>query len=206
MKKIFMGAAAAFGVIPGLATVAKGLAAPPHAKLLFGGFVEAIGAAILIMLWINRNELQKLAQGKLICLVVLMFIGSFAAFVCYLAMYDWCIVTDPQFGTVIYPLWATGDLATVIRRAGGRWAALDLYGTYAIVTSVERSSSVVWALTLGSVFLLYQGIFSFATIAFGLLAAREESQSITGRKSKRRRGTSRRVSTGRRGVTGAELV
>jgi hypothetical protein len=206
VKKIFMGVAAAFGAIPGLATVTKGLAAPPHAKLLFGGFVEAIGAAILILLWINRDQLQKLSQGKLIRLVVLMFIGSFVAFVCYLAMYDWCIVTDPQFGTVMYPLWVTGDLATIIRRAGGRWAALDLYGTYAVVTSVERSSSVVWALTLGSFLLLYQGIFSFATVAFGLLAAREESQSITGGKSKRRQRPSQRVSTGRRRVTGVESV
>jgi hypothetical protein len=193
VRRVFIAATGALGLVPGAATIAKGLVTPPQGRLLFGGFVEAIGAGIIILLWINRKEFSQVAKSTLTRRVVVLTLCSFACLIAYLGIYDWCVVTHPEFGTVMFPLWSTGDLSVAIDKAGGRWAALDQYGTYAIVTDIQKSSSIAWAITIGVMLLLYQGVFSFFTVAFGLLAAREEAASLSRGKtiSPRRRSTHR---------------
>jgi hypothetical protein len=180
MKRVFVGAAAAVGVVPGLAIIAKGLPAPPGVNLLFGGVVEALGAGVLMWLWIERGRLNKLQKKKLLRRVVISFSFSFASLLGYVTLYDWCVITDPAYGTLVFPLWATGDLSVAIDKAGGRWSALDRYGYYALYAAIERSSSIVWALTIGLLLILYQGIFSLLTLALGLLAVRDEVRSLMG--------------------------
>jgi hypothetical protein len=187
IKRVFVGAAAAFGVVPGLAIIARGLPALPGTNLLFGGVVEALGAGVLMWLWIERVRLNKLAKRKLTRQVGMSFIFSFASLLAYMTLYDWCVVSNPAYGTLVFPLWATGDLSVAIKKAGGRWLALDRYGYYPLYVAIERSSSIIWALTIGLLLILYQGIFSLLTLGLGLLAVRQESRSFMASGARERR-------------------
>lgn len=178
MKKLFLAASGGFAAIPGLAVILRGIGAPPGYEYLFGGVIEAFGSLSLIILWINRNKLRRLARSRITKAAIKLTVFGFGCLAIYLWLFNWCVVTDPTHGTIYYPLWLSGHVAEVVNAAGGRWRALADYGNYALYKEIRQMP--VYALIITTVVLLfvYQTIFTSWTIAFGLLGLYEEESVI----------------------------
>ncbi|MBA7496255.1 hypothetical protein ES702_06854 [subsurface metagenome] len=172
MKKLFLAVSGVFGVIPGVTILLSGLLVPPGKKLLFGGVVEAFGALILVILWANKNKLVKFSSAKATKLSIVFGILFFIFLVIYLILNSFCVVQHGTRGTVYYPLWTSGDLAGMVEKAGGRYAALDMYGIDAVIEATHKSE-ISLVLTTIILLFVYQAVFSTLTIAFGILGFRK---------------------------------
>lgn len=172
MKKLFIGASGLFGAIPGLAVIWKGIGSPPQYELLFGGVIEAFGVLSIIILWTNRKKLKAIPASKATNLAIILGVACFVFLVTYISLVTLCIVKHPTHGTVYYPLWTSGRIAELVTRAGGRWAALDKYGNYAIVSAINQMPVYVMMITTGLFLFVYQAIFTTLTLAFGALGFR----------------------------------
>lgn len=177
MKRVLLAAASAFACIPGLAAILSGLGAPPTAGVWFGGLATSMGVVTILIVMLHSPDLARV-QTKIVTrwAVVLLGVGAIMILF-YTLLFDWCVVSNPKYGAVVYPLWATGDLAKLIVQAGGRWEALDRYGIAGIDAAIQKSSSVIWTLTIGSFVTVYSTLVVCFTAAFALPAARLEGPS-----------------------------
>lgn len=169
MKVLFLALSAAFAALPGVAVIASGLGTPPGTgyRLLFGGVIEAFGALALLILWVNQNKLRRRSKRKitraaviagLLCLV---FIGA------YVLVFRRTVV-EHERGTVYYPLWLSGNVERMVERAGSRESAIERYGLGGVKNAIDEMGSLPLALTSLLLLLLYQGIFTSLTVAFGM--------------------------------------
>ena len=177
MKKILAGFAAISGLIPGVAIIQSGLGVPPDKgyNLIFDGVVEALGVILLLILWINRGNLRELSVAKVTQAIVRLSIIFVCCLVVYLLLFKFCIVTHDPRGIIYYPLWTTGEVAEMIEAAGGRWAAIETYGRYAVYGEIEKMGPFPIFCTTAFLLILYLGIFTTLTLAFGISAFYEKN-------------------------------
>lgn len=149
----------------------KGIGVPPDYGLLFGGLIESIGVATVIILMVNRKRIKKLTDRALTQMAIRLVISAVFCLGIYLFLLQVCVVHHPTHGTVYFPLWTTGRINQIISKTGGRYAALDRYGNHSINTEVQKmpAYSVAIAVTTVLLLFLYQSIFTLLTVAFGLL-------------------------------------
>lgn len=179
MKKLFLALAGAAGAIPGIAVWQSGLGTPPGEfnGRLFGGVVEAFGAASLLLLWVNRVRLRSLPKRTVTKLSVYMILLCFVLLAVYIWLFGLTVVKHEFRGTVFYPLWTSGELAKIVKAAANsRYYAIEKYGIDAVIEAIQKMPS--WSLAVTTIVLLfvYQAIFSTLTIAFGMLGIQEESK------------------------------
>lgn len=162
MKKLFMAASAIFGSIPGIGIMSSGLGTPPGYAKIFGGVIQAFGALSILLLLASREKLKGLDRRK----VTLVAIGLASASLCFLVFYiqllSLCIVTHPIHGSVYFPLWNSGHALEMVSRAGGRYAAVDRYGSYPVSKAIQEAPSHPLPIVATTVLLLfvYQSIFT----------------------------------------------
>ena len=174
MKKLFMAASAIFGSIPGISIMTSGLGTPPGYEKMFGGVIQAFGALSIILLLASREKLKGLGSRK----VTLVAIGLASASLCFLVLYmellSLCIVTHPIHGSVYFPLWNNGHALELVSRAGGRYAAVDRYGSYPVSKAIHEAPNYPLPIVATTVLLLfvYQSIFTTLTLAFGIIGVR----------------------------------
>jgi len=77
-------------------------------------------------------------------------------------------VAEHERGVAYYPLWVSGDIKTMVERAGSRESAIERYGIAAVRKSIDEMGAIPLAATSVLLLLVYQGIFTSLTIAFGL--------------------------------------
>src|SRR5262245_52375170 len=138
MKKLFQASSALFSAIPGLTIIWKGIGTPPGHAILFGGVIEALGVFSLIVLLVNKRKLKRLAGRKVTKIAIILMGVCFVSIVVYIILLDFCVITHPTHGTAYFPLWTSGEIAAKVARAGGRYAALDRYGNYSVVDSINK--------------------------------------------------------------------
>jgi len=187
MKKALLAAASAFACVPGLAAIISGLGAPPNAGVWFGGIATSMGVLTILLIMLRSADLSRVPTRTVTRWSIILLGVGVVAFVAYTLLFDWCVVSHPAYGAVVYPLWTTGDLAKLVTQAGGRWNALDRYGTAGIDAAIQKSSSIIWAFTIGSFIVCYSTLIVCLTAAFALPAARLDKRSDrkVGRKRKR---------------------
>jgi hypothetical protein len=174
MKKLFMAASLIFASIPGISVMTSGLGTPPGYGKMFGGVIQAFGALAILLLLASREKLKGLDGGK----VTLVAIGLASASLCFLVLYiqllSLCIVTHPIHGTVYFPLWNNGHSLEMVSRAGGRYAAVDRYGSYPVDKAIQEAPNYPLPIVATTVLLLfvYQSIFTTLTLAFGIIGVR----------------------------------
>lgn len=172
MKKLFIGVAAAFASIPGVAILLKGLGTPPHYETIFGGTIEAFGTLSLLVLWLNKGKLKKIPYSKVTKWAVALAIVSLISMLAYIGLFKYCVISHPTHDTAYFPLWTSGDIARYVEKAGGRWAALDRYGIFAVESAIQRMPTYAIVITTIVLLLVYQIAFTSLTLAFGLLGFR----------------------------------
>jgi|WetSurMetagenome_2_1015567.scaffolds.fasta_scaffold371903_1 hypothetical protein len=169
MKKLFISASCVFGVIPGIAVIKSGLGAPPGYDILFGGIIETLGALSILVLWLNKNRIIKIALHKKNKIVYILGILSFLFIINYLFIFNHCVIRDENRGTLYFPLWTSGELSEMIEKQGTRQNVIIKYGIDSVRDAINKMSDT--ALTFTTVILLffYQLIFTSLTIVFGIL-------------------------------------
>jgi hypothetical protein len=175
MKKLLLALAGVFSAIPGVAVIQSGIGSPPSYKVLFGGVIEAFGAFSLLLLWINRKKIQRLAARRVTRVAVLLTVLCFVLISVYIALFAICVV-EHRRGTAYYPLWTSGKLADMVTRAGSRRAAIERYGIAAVSEAIDEMPGIATGLTTVVLLFLYQSIFTTLTIMFGLLGFYERKQ------------------------------
>jgi hypothetical protein len=179
LSTVFQVASAALGTIPGLTVLVTNLGTPPAYKWLFGVTVEVVGCFVLLVLWLNREKLQRAEKRPLLAWAI----GCLAAFVVLLVGYIFLqdrtlvVATKPHyksFGPVYFPLRLSGDLAERVEQEGSREAVVDKYGPGAIDAAINKTPGLSSARTWTTVVFLadYVGLFTLLTLAFGLLGWR----------------------------------
>jgi hypothetical protein len=175
MKKVFLTAAASFAAIPGIAVIAAGIGTPPNSQVWFGGIVNVVGVGTILLLMMNQKYIRRISPQRLTKYVGILFTSTLMLFISYVVLYNWCVVSHQRWGTVMYPLWATGELARAVEAAGGRWQAFDRYGVNDITSAVLKSSGLIWGVTLGLFVVTYSSMFACLTAAFAILGIKLES-------------------------------
>ena len=153
-----------------------GLSAPPGYQSIFGGVVEAIGVFAILILLANREKIQRFATKRVTRISLWMVTISLLCLLLYIAAYAHCVVTHPTHGSVVFPLWDSGHLKTLVFRAGGsRYAALDRYGEYAMYKAINEMPFYPFPMvaTVTLMLLSYQGIFTALALGFGMLGLRQ---------------------------------
>jgi hypothetical protein len=169
VKKLFLGASAAFAAIPGVAVIASGLGTPPDSgyRWLFGGVIEAFGALALLILWINRAKLRRVSKRKITRTAIILCVLCFIFIASYVFLFRLTVVEHDR-GVAYYPLWISGDTKTMVERAGSRESAIERYGIGGVRKSIDEMGAIPLAATSVLLLLVYQGIFTSLAIAFGL--------------------------------------
>jgi hypothetical protein len=174
MKKLFAAASGIFGSIPGIGIMLSGLGTPPGYSKIFGGVIQAFGALSILLLLTSKDKLKRLARRQVVVAAIVLAIGSLCSLILYLQFSSLCIVTHPIHGTVYYPLWNSGHALEVVDRAGGRYAAVDRYGSYPVTKAIQEAPNYPLSIVVTTLLLLllYQGVFTMLTLAFGIIAVR----------------------------------
>lgn len=180
MKAMLKTAAGIFAVIPGIGVLQSGLGVPPEEgmRLIFGGVIEFFGVLSLLLLTINQAWIRSLTKRAVTVVTVLIAGSSFLLILAYVGSYQYCVVTSVPRGTVYFPLWNEGGLANMVSVAGGRAAAIDMYGRYAVYEAVEAMGEIPEIVTSAVLTFLYTGVFTSITWAFGLPAIHEASGAV----------------------------
>lgn len=180
MKKLFAAASGIFGCIPGISIMWTELGTPPGYGKIFGGVIQAFGALAILLLFANKEKLKALQSRKATLAAILLAAASLIFLVLYIQLLTVSVVSHPIHGTVYYPLWNSGHAQEMIDRAGGRYAAVDRYGSYPVNKAVHEAPSYAVASVVTTVLLLlvYQGIFTTLTLAFGLMGLREDVSQL----------------------------
>lgn len=169
MNKLFLGISGLFASVPGFTIMWKGIGTPPGYSFLFGGAIEAFGSLALILLWMNRVKIKAIKPRKVVISAIILGVASFVSLVVYLTLHNLCVVSHPTHHTVFFPLWTTGELATLVARAGGRWSALDRYGYFGVFGAIKKMPFYALPVTAAVLLFFYQSIFTTLAIAFGLV-------------------------------------
>jgi hypothetical protein len=171
-KTVFVAAAAAFGLLPGVAVLQNGLGSPPNRQAMFAAIVQTFGALALLLVWLNRTAIKRWPVRKTTPIAIGSAVIAFIAIVIYLLLYGHTVFDLPGRTAVMMPLWSSGDLAEMINRSGSRQAAVSTYGADAIVDAVGRMGAFALSLTVVVLLLVYQTIFTALAAAFAIVAAR----------------------------------
>lgn len=169
MKAFFLTVSGVFGVIPGLAIMLGELGTPPEKNGLFGGVVEAFGVLTLIILWVNRGKIAKLSRSKVTKVSIVLGILCLVLVGGYFCLFDLCVVKHELRGSAYFPLWTSGKIAKMVEKANGRGAAIEYYGIDAVREAIREMPTYALSLTSIVLLLVYQGVFTSLTAAFGLL-------------------------------------
>jgi|GEM_PF-2192617 len=171
IKTLFLAASGMLASIPGLAIMLKGIGTPPGEEIMFGGIVEAFGALSLLVLWINRGRLRRIARKRITNWTIWLAVIFLLCLSSYVFLFKHCVVHHPTHQTVYYPLWTSGHISEIIDRTGGRYQALDKYGNHSINTAIHEMPqyALASAVTTALLIFLYQGFCTSLTVVFGLL-------------------------------------
>jgi hypothetical protein len=172
MKQLLTATAALFGLLPGIAIIRSGLGVPPGRgrELLYGGVIEAIGIITLLVLKINSSAIKEFSRSVITMSTAVTAALALCALLLYTSLFGHCVVTQEPRGTVFFPLWTSGEIDEIVTRAGGRAAAIEAYGRYAIYDAVERSGDLPVIITDASLLTIYVALFTLLTLASGIPA------------------------------------
>jgi hypothetical protein len=178
MKKLFQWASAFVASVPGLAGMAAGVGTPPGSKAMFGAAIEAFGGLTVLLLFLNKKTIKGMSDSATTRWVIVCGACAFGSIVSYMLIYQYCLIQVEERTLVYFPLWTTGQAAVMVERAGGRAAAIEMYGSAAVEGAIGKMSSLARPVTTTILLALYQGIFSMLALAFGLVGFR--TGAVTG--------------------------
>jgi hypothetical protein len=163
-------ASGVFAVIPGITVLITNIGVPPDAsKTLFSATIEALGVLTLMLLWLNRQWVEKHSLQSITMISLFSILVFLVSIFSYLFLFGYLVVdignTDPLF----FPLWADGELKINLEKFGSRAELIRQWGRDDVYKVIQESSKVPLLLTTLFFLFIYQLIFVSLTFSFGIL-------------------------------------
>ena len=89
----------------------------------------------------------------------------------YVALYNFCIITDDINRTIYFPLRLSGDIQQMVEMAGGREAAIGYWGPNSVSQAILRMGESEILITSGVLLVTYILFYVVSTIASGIPAS-----------------------------------
>lgn len=171
MKRFYIGLGGILSGIPGLATLIEALPVPPEWRLLFASLSGIFALLGLALVFVSKGKLKRLAKGNVVVRAIVFAVIGLLFGLLYVGIAPHCVVKHPRRGTAYYPLYITGgDIDVMVKRQGGRQAAIGQYGIDAVRDAVANmpNGSVWIGITTALLLTLYIGFHGSIVIALGI--------------------------------------
>lgn len=94
----------------------------------------------------------------------------------HLLVYNQCVVEHPLYkNKILFPLWLSGKVAEMMRTAGSRYDAVDVYGLAAVFDAISGMPGAVYALTVLAMLAVYTPPFATVSAIATILVLRYPS-------------------------------
>lgn len=189
LTAVLVGAASAFAVLPGVAAIAAGIGAPHGEGDFFGAAALVVGTLVLLFGYLGRSRIRGWRTRRVAVLAGLGLLAALSLFVGYRALlgtsevvYDDLRTKPPETVVIQFPLYASGDLDTMISTAKGRREALDMYGRRVVQEEIAKpylaGARAVTTAALMALFALTIGSLVFSLSIAGWKAADIEAGDV----------------------------
>jgi TIR domain len=174
IRRVLIAMAAVTATLPGLLVLTGVMLAAPGEGILM--VVASVITAVVALAWLARNwttlvfHTRRTSNWTLLTVVVIFAISSLL----FMLLWERCIINHPGYGeTMVFPIWTTGRLTTMIASAGSRFDALDRYGPAAIYDAMAAMPGTPYAVTRIALAAGLSLPVASLAVLFGLLAIRE---------------------------------
>ena len=178
LSNIFTLASGVFGVLPGIAVLLTNMGVPPNSsQKLFAATIEALGIMTLLLLWMNKDNIQRKTANsfnRLITVGITTFILSFFA---YIFLYGYLIEDVPNSTSLFFPLWEKGELKQGLQDLGSRTELIRQWGRDDVYEVINESSKVPLLITTLILLFVYQLVFVSLSFSFGAIGIRLSKKS-----------------------------
>jgi hypothetical protein len=121
LKNIFTIAAALVAAVPGFSLLSGNLQILPGvSRMLYGGVLEALSIMIFLIIWLYKDRIERWSRPKAIRLSIVLISFFLIFLMLYIYLYELVV-----HGSVVFPLWPSGDL----QRAYVKYGNWDLVMT-----------------------------------------------------------------------------
>jgi hypothetical protein len=177
MGVLLLALAGLIAIGPCAVAMATGIGVPPQQGVLFGATELTLATLVAGLAYQNRYNVWLQPADRLTRLLVIAGALAGTSLIGYLFVYNLCVVEHPVYGDkLLFPLWATGKLAEMVQKAGSRYGAVDTYGLAAVFDAISEMPGATYALTLGTLLLLYAPALATAAAMAFVLALRYPSR------------------------------
>lgn len=188
LSNIFTVASGVFGVLPGIAILLTNMGVPPNSsQKLFAATIEALGIMTLLLLWMNKDNIQRKTTKSFNSLTTVGITSFIFAFFAYMFLYGYLIEEVPNSMSLFFPLWEKGELKQGLKDLGSRTELVRQWGRDDVYEVINESSKVPLLITTLILLFVYQLVFVSLTFSFGLIGIRLSKKSpakSAGRKKK----------------------
>src|SRR5437667_7234 len=127
MGAVLFALAVAFAIVPaGIAM--GGIGVPPQQEILFASTLSILAVIAVGVAYQNRYGIWRQPIAHLSRLFLVAGGVSAGLLIGYLLVYNLCVVQHPTYkDKVVFPLWLSGKIAEMVRIAGSRYGAVDMY-------------------------------------------------------------------------------
>ena len=146
---------------------------PPDIAAVFALTQLAFAATTLLWLFRNRPRLSRVPLGRINVLAGTLVGAGLLLGVAYGVVLRVTVIEhsfDPE--PLYMPLWTSGQLKSMIDVAGGRYAAVERYGPFAIIDAVQRMPTSLVTASTGLLWVLYEAAALLLTSALTVLSLR----------------------------------
>jgi lysylphosphatidylglycerol synthetase-like protein (DUF2156 family) len=169
-------AAGVFAALPGVAVLISNVGVPPNSSTaLFSATIEALGVLTLMLLWLNRKNIQKRTEKNVTNLaiggIVIFLISLFG----YMFLYGYLVADVPNSNPLFFPLCPQGELKSDLAKLGDRYTLIKEFGRDDVAKLIQSSSATALLITTLLLLFIYQLVFVSLAFSFGILAIKTNS-------------------------------
>lgn len=148
IKTLLILTTATVSVIPGFLVIRDNLGVPIESlQSLFFGIVESAGCLCLLIVFLKKDDLQKLTNNRKATLSILGFCCFFAFLCLYMILYNSCVVVTPS-ARAFFPLMVTPELEQSITDVGNRYNFTEQLLTNGAQSVIEETASFSQTVTV----------------------------------------------------------
>jgi hypothetical protein len=175
MGALLFAVAVALAIVPaGIAM--GGIGVPPQQRILFASTQLILAAIAIGVAYQNRYRIWMQPIARLSRMFLTAGGASVGLLIGYLLVYNQCIVEHPLYeNKILFPLWLSGKVAEMVRTAGSRYGAVDMYGLAAVFDAISEMPGAVYALTVVAMLALYAPPFATVSAIATILVLRYPS-------------------------------
>lgn len=182
LQSLFKGVTATLALIPGLSILIKNLGVPDSDyKNIFFAVIQSSGCLILLLLYLNRERVDKMDKKRKTKYSIISFILFFISLLFYLYLFDTCVTTSEN-GSIFFPLYKPASLINEIIQCGGEIGFISKYLSDGAKLYIETKASTQLILSVITLLLVYVFSLSCLVFSFGLISTNNNNDKVAPKK------------------------